>query len=182
MERLLITGFEAFGGRPANTSWRLAVALAAFAGQGAHALPARRLEVDHVPAARALRRFCLERPSALMMLGEWSGSSFRIERYARPGPLAPWAGGVRPARWPVVPLFRAMRCAALPVRLSEDAGRYVCDTSYWAALSTSVPRVVFVHVPRYWPAARDRSAVQALHQGLVHARNRGPWVSVPAGE
>ncbi|MEL6209683.1 MAG: hypothetical protein AAFR44_05770 [Pseudomonadota bacterium] len=178
MERLLITGFEAFGGRPANTSWRLAVALAACAGPGA---VARRLEVDHVPAARALRRFCLERPSALMMLGEWSGSSFRIERYARPGPLAPWAGGVRPARWPVVPLFRAMRRAALPVRLSEDAGRYVCDTSYWAALGTSVPRVVFVHVPRDWPGPRDRSAVQALHQGLVHAR-RAPWISVPAGE
>lgn len=47
------------------------------------------------------------------------------------------------------PLLAAARTAFTPARLSRDAGRYLCNASYFIALATlpaAVP-VVFVHVP-----------------------------------
>jgi pyroglutamyl-peptidase len=55
-------------------------------------------------------------------------------------------------RAPFAQLAAAARTAGLPARLSFDAGRYVCNYSYWRALETAThpggPTVVaFVHVP-----------------------------------
>jgi hypothetical protein len=47
------------------------------------------------------------------------------------------------------------------MRLSDDAGGYVCDTTYWAALGTDVPRVAFLHLPP---------------PGPVWTPERGAWV------
>lgn len=46
------------------------------------------------------------------------------------------------------PLLAAARAAFTPARLSRDAGRYLCNASYFIALESlpAVP-VVFVHVP-----------------------------------
>jgi len=55
-------------------------------------------------------------------------------------------------RAPFARLAAAARAAGLPARLSRDAGRYVCNYSYWRALETAEqpggPAVVaFIHVP-----------------------------------
>ncbi len=46
-----------------------------------------------------------------------------------------------------------IRRAALPAESSDDAGRYVCNSTYFAALAAArkqypVPPVLFVHIPR----------------------------------
>jgi pyroglutamyl-peptidase len=67
------------------------------------------------------------------------------------GAIAHNAGAMR-GRAPFARLAAAARAAGLPARLSLDAGRYVCNYSYWRALETATqsggPAVVaFVHVP-----------------------------------
>jgi pyroglutamyl-peptidase len=62
------------------------------------------------------------------------------------------AGAQLRGRAPMRRLLSAARAADLDVRLSRDAGRYVCNYVYWRALAAAEqrggPRVaVFVHVP-----------------------------------
>ena len=74
--------------------------------------------------------------------------------------------GIRPGaaalkgRAPFRRLPHAARAARVPVRLSRNAGSYLCNYLYWRGLEGSAPLtgkprvVVFVHVPRT-PHARD---------------------------
>ena len=51
------------------------------------------------------------------------------------------------------------------MRFSGDAGGYVCDTTYWAALGTGVPLVAFLHLPPpgpVWTPARGARVVAAV--------------------
>ncbi|MEM6974470.1 MAG: hypothetical protein AAF577_16915 [Pseudomonadota bacterium] len=154
MTQVLLTSFDPFGGRSVNASHILA--RAAYAGLRG---PLKRrvhhvsLPVDHARAAAAIgdliarqRRGALRR---IVMTGEWSGSALRLERHARPGPLAPWRRGVStPTQGPMPAPFRRRGLATFT---SCDAGRYVCDTTFWAAASIlRAPgvSVMFVHVPR----------------------------------
>ena len=53
----------------------------------------------------------------------------------------------------------------LPIRLSDDAGGYVCDTAYWAALGTGVPLVAFLHLPPPgpdWAPERGARVVESV--------------------
>lgn len=54
-------------------------------------------------------------------------------------------------------LLNAFRSTALPVRLSRDAGAYLCNYAYWRALQgvrRGRPLVQFVHIP--WVSATSR--------------------------
>jgi pyrrolidone-carboxylate peptidase len=72
-----------------------------------------------------------------------------------------------------------MRATEAPARLSDDAGRYVCDTAYWSAL-TLAPRpraVAFLHVPPLgpdWPTARVAAAVAACLDAACARRQGTP--------
>jgi pyroglutamyl-peptidase len=62
---------------------------------------------------------------------------------------------------PAARLLGAMRASGIPARLSRDAGRYVCNYSYWRALTLAGdrggPLVQFIHIPRLeFDAARKR--------------------------
>jgi pyroglutamyl-peptidase len=100
----------------------------------------------------------------------------RIETLARNAIVAlPDAGATVPAsriinakgpqtrrvRAPVSRLLHAASACAIPAGLSRDAGRYVCNYSYWRALEHAGPQaprlVVFVHVPKARTAARPNS-------------------------
>ncbi|MGF1553901.1 MAG: hypothetical protein ACFBWO_15585, partial [Paracoccaceae bacterium] len=166
MSKILLTAFEPFGGRSVNASGLLA----AEACRRRPGLEAVVLPVDHEAAAAALRATLRRlRPDAVLLTGEWNGPGFRLERYGRPGPLVPHARGVRPARWPNAGAQAAMAARGVPAKLSEDAGRYVCDTTLWSALAgiggvPPVGTVGFLHVPRSagGAAARARGAEALL--------------------
>jgi len=129
---------------------------------------------------------------ALLLFGvASSGSVVRIEGVARNhGSVAtPDAGGFvqgdrplragapdsYPASLPVEPLVAAVAASGRPVVASSDAGGYVCNATYFAALdlvaTAGLPtRCVFVHVPGVagWPL-REHEAVARICLDTVRA-------------
>ena len=172
MTTILITGFGRFHGAPFNPSCGLARELVrirrpAFAGTRriAHIFPTSYAAVDRqLPMLLADHR-----PDAVVMFGlAMRTKHIRIELQAANRMLAlfpdasgysPDARSIRPrgptrlcGRAPFLSMLAAARGHGLDARLSRDAGRYVCNYSYWRAIeAAAMPNgpaiVVFVHVP-----------------------------------
>lgn len=178
-ETVLLTGFGPFPGAPYNPTGPLVMALAgrrhpAFANvrRVTHIFQVSYEAVDRELPALLER----ERPAALIMFGlATRATQVRVEMRARNAitrmvpdvsgriPLAPT---IRPGapptvrlRTPAQRLLSAARATGVPVALSRDAGRYLCNYLCWRAAEAAdagAPRLVaFVHVP----------AVQRAHGG-----------------
>jgi pyroglutamyl-peptidase len=172
MATILITGFGPFPGAPFNPSEPLAIELAqrrhpAFANarRVAHVFRVSYEAVDRDMPALLAR----EKPDALVMFGLAARTRHvRIETRARNTltRLLPDVGGFVPAsatidpqappalslRGPMQRLLSAAQATGVPVALSRDAGRYLCNYLCWraaeAAAGMGAPRVVaFIHVP-----------------------------------
>ena len=166
---LLITGFGPFPGAPSNPTGPLVRRLAlrrrpAFAGtlRIPHVFRTSYTEIEHKLPELIARH----RPDAILMFGLAARTKhLRIEMQARNGVTSMFADadGQKPGarlltakgrsalqvRAPFMHLLQAARASGVPVNLSRDAGRYLCNALFWRALETSGPRVVaFVHVPR----------------------------------
>jgi pyroglutamyl-peptidase len=168
---ILITGFGPFPGAPYNPTGPLVSELArrrhpAFANvrRVAHVFPVSYEAVDReLPAL--LKR---ERPDALIMFGlAVRATQMRIEMRARNAVTrmlpdvsgrTPLAATILPGGPPTVPLrspaqrlLSAARATGVPVALSRDAGRYLCNYLCWRAAEAAgigAPGLVaFVHVP-----------------------------------
>lgn len=167
---ILLTGFEPFGGHRLNSSWE-AVRIAG-RRLGADIVIAH-LPVHRVRAARALTALLEQHhPDACLLTGLARGSRLRVERVARrhralAGPEAP---GRLHGAWPVAETGLALRQAKLPFRMSDNAGRYVCDSTYWSLLHFRMkhgwPRhAAFLHVPplsRWFTAAALARGMEAI--------------------
>lgn len=180
--RVLITGFGPFPRAPFNPSAVVAKALArrrrpALAGllRSAHVFATRYADID-----RDLPRLLAERPDVVLMFGlAGRARELRIETRARNAisSLFPDAGKHRPphrtidasglsarsGRAPFTRFAAAVRTRKVPVRLSRDAGTYLCNYAYWRALAAAHggrPLVQFVHIPTVQMAARPRRRVR----------------------
>jgi pyroglutamyl-peptidase len=167
--RVLLTGFGPFPGAPFNPSAALATALArrrrpalARIERAAHVFATTYASVD-----RDLPKLIAQKPDIVLMFGLASSRRHPcIETRARNAVslLSPDADGHRPQHGvialrgpaartgnaPVASLAGATRASPRPVRLSRDAGRYLCNYAYWRALEHARggrPLVQFVHVP-----------------------------------
>jgi pyroglutamyl-peptidase len=200
--RLLVTGFGPFPGVRVNPTARLAVMAAQsrrFARLGvaveAHVFSTRwsavardlppliaRLAPDaalHLGVAAKRRRVCVEtvaRPSPSMLAPDAGGATAP----RRPGASASRAFAIAASTGPLLASFRRAGAAA---RLSNDAGRYLCNAVYHQSLSLRAagrdPRpTVFVHVPMPGaprstiPVARMRTikpSTQATLRGVENA-------------
>ncbi|KAB1072868.1 peptidase C15 [Methylobacterium planeticum] len=117
-----------------------------------------------------------ERPVAVLMFGvAASAQRLRVEMRGRnrASRLFPDASGTRPARLTldadgpaerrssVAAAARAvLRRHGVPAAASRDAGRYLCNASYYRALAEACP-VLFLHIPpRAPPHARVRRPAQ----------------------
>jgi len=151
-ETVLVTGFEPFKQWTVNSSGEVARTLGA---QMAGLVRAEVLPVDHEAAHRRMTELLVEvRPGACLAMGLWAGSSFRIERYARRCPGLGHIDG--PAElegaWDWSEMERQLAETGTAVIHSEDAGKYVCDTTYWSLLDSRrrqgfPERAAFLHVP-----------------------------------
>lgn len=161
--RALLTGFGPFGRWAVNSSGEAVRALAAARPDLATAV----LPVDHEAAPVALAgAVAAARPDVLLLTGLADEPRLRLERLARRPAHVAEGPEILHGLWPWAAALEAIRAAGAPVRLSDDAGRYVCDTSYWSALRLHPrPRAVaFLHVPPpspEWPVARIAAAVAA---------------------
>jgi pyroglutamyl-peptidase len=174
--RVVIAGFGPFPGAASNPSGHLAMALArrrrpALAGIDitSHIFATAYDAVD-----RDLPKLLARKPDVLLIFGlAGRRRHVCIETRARNARsiLLPDVAGYRPlhavierhqaraltGNAPSPRLLNAVRSTALPVRLSRDAGAYLCNYAYWRALQgvrRGRPLVQFVHIP--WVSATSR--------------------------
>ena len=150
MKRLLITGFAPFGGDRINPSWQAVSALPETVG--GWELVKRELPVTFRGAPQALFAAMDEtEPDAVLMIGlAGSRGAVTPERQGFNEIVAriPDNEGCQPQNEPVIPggpevlystlpvedMTEAILAAGVPARLSESAGRFVCNTLLYAAL------------------------------------------------
>jgi pyroglutamyl-peptidase len=167
--RVVLAGFGPFPGTPVNPS---AVLVKALARRRRPAL-ADIACISHIFATayaavdRDLPKLLGDAPDIVLMFGVATGRrQLCIETRARNALslLHPDARGYSPPRGVIAPngptalrgtapfwqLLGAARTRGFPVRLSRDAGRYLCNYTYWRALErtrNAGPLVLFVHIP-----------------------------------
>jgi pyroglutamyl-peptidase len=166
---ILVTGFEPFGGETVNASWEAAQKLEGWRHGGAVAT-ARVLPCAYDASVKTLIS-AIEtlRPDALLMTGQAARRGVVcVERFARnlDDASAPDNDGVlrralRISRsapdWleaaaPIRTIARAINEAGISARVSKNAGAFVCNHLYFAALQylrerkSAIP-AVFVHLP-----------------------------------
>ncbi|MEW5835238.1 MAG: pyroglutamyl-peptidase I [Pseudomonadota bacterium] len=166
--RILLTGFDPFGGETVNPSWEAVSALHGRRVAG-HRIVARQLPTEFAASLRALRRALREeRPAIVLGVGQAGGRSrLSLERVAinvndaripdnagaQPVDEPVVAGG--PAAYfstlPIKAMLAALREEGLPAEISNTAGTYVCNhIAYAMAHYTARLRGVrsgFLHVP-----------------------------------
>nr|WP_246256667.1 pyroglutamyl-peptidase I [Isoptericola halotolerans] len=194
----MVTGFEPFGGATVNESWEAVrlVADAWGAAGGDHELVTARLPVTFAGAALAVRRLLVEHePEVVVSVGLAAGTgTVRLERVAINVADARIADndGRRPIDEPVVvggpaayltslPIKAALRAVeelGVPVGVSNSAGTYVCNATFYALAHAVVGRPVrvgFVHVPSgdVVPPATAARALSAVVRTAVRHQVAG---------
>ncbi|WP_277210482.1 pyroglutamyl-peptidase I [Isoptericola croceus] len=168
--KILVTGFEPFDGASVNESWEAVQELAARWAAAGHPeeLVVARLPVTFDGARARVRELLAEHaPQVVVCTGLATGAStVRLERVAINVADAriPDNAGRSPVDEPVVvggpvahlsslplkAILVAVREAGIPVSVSNTAGTYVCNATFYAlahaVAGTGVP-AGFVHVP-----------------------------------
>lgn len=196
-ETILVTGFGPFPGAPVNPTEALMRRLARLP-RGAlgrthlatHVFPVSYRAVDRdLPALIARHR-----PLALVMFGlaartPWLRLEMRARnaigrslrdaegRYGRAARIAADRGEALVFPNTARALLQPLRAAGLPVRLSRNAGSYLCNYLAWRAIEHSTLRrpdapafAIFIHVPLVTNATRPIAA-RSRHkrQSVSHA-------------
>ncbi|WP_246688311.1 peptidase C15 [Methylobacterium sp. WL120] len=175
---LLITGFGPFPGMPRNPSAALARRLERSSRLRlalGRALRVRVLDTTYDAVGTQLVPELTQAPAAVLMLGVASRAKrIRVEARAcnRASRFYPDASGRPSASLTLDPAEPAARHAVvapqalailrrhgLAVVGSRDAGRYLCNASYFRALAEPCP-VLFVHIPPVSSVKRPRDAVR----------------------
>ncbi|MDE2309044.1 MAG: pyroglutamyl-peptidase I [Xanthomonadaceae bacterium] len=176
LPRILLTGFDPFGGEAINPSWETARALH---GRriGGHLVVARLLPTEFAGSLRALKAALRETaPTIVLGVGQAGGRrQLSIERVAinvqdaripdnagaQPVDEPVIAGG--PAAYfstlPIKAMLAALHAHGLPAEISQSAGTYVCNHIAYAMLHLASKRrgvrAGFIHIP-YLPAQAAR--------------------------
>jgi pyroglutamyl-peptidase len=165
--RILVTGFEPFGGQSLNPSWEVARALRGLTLEGAQ-VTAVQLPCVFAQALPVLQQALAQhRPDIVLALGQAEGRcDFSVERVAinvmdaripdnagaQPIDVPVIAGG--PAAYfstlPIKSLVAGLRAAGFPASVSQTAGTFVCNQVFYALQHTLAGLGVhsgFVHLP-----------------------------------
>jgi pyroglutamyl-peptidase len=166
--RVLVTGFGPFPGAPSNPSALLVKALArkrrpALSGIE---LTTHVFATSYAAVDRDLPKLLAEKPDVVLLFG-FAGRRRHLcietrarnaltllfpdadRRKPQQNVIAPGAPSSLRGNAPVMRLIDAAR-GRFPVRLSRDAGRYLCNYVYWQTLQHAHrgrPLVQFVHIP-----------------------------------
>ena len=183
--KVLLTGFEPFGKYKENSSWAVAEKVTACGVVDAEVI-AMRLPVSFAGVGIALRRAVEEcHPDVIIMLGQCAGVDYiKLERIAINMMDATIAdnNGYIPDEEPIcatgaAALFTDMDIKKLrgaveeqgiPVKVSNSAGLYVCNRTYYEALRLCNERpgmkALFVHLPLYegQPSAAEEQPAMPL--------------------
>jgi pyroglutamyl-peptidase len=183
--RVLVTGFEPFGGAGVNASQRLVEALAAEPPQE---LATAVLPVAWARAAaelgHALER---EQPELVVCFGQADGRAHvEVERFAlnfddgtddageqRRAEIVPGGPVAYRSSLPVDAIVDALRAAGIPAAASRDAGGFLCNHVFYALMRALADRAGvrggFVHVPLLPEQALERATPTVPLSTLVQA-------------
>lgn len=160
--RILVTGFEPFGGDAENASAEVVARVAAHA-TGRHEVVTHILPVSFDRAPRELRSVIDEQhPDVVLCIGEAGGRAHitpETRGWNRMNARIPDNDGAAPQDEPiddgpdtrratldVSTLVEAIRAVGLPAELSDDPGLFVCNRIAHAVATLDVPGA-FIHVP-----------------------------------
>ena len=170
-QKVLLTGFDAFGGASINPSW---LAVNALHGRqiAGHRVVATQLPTVFGDSLKALRALLAQhQPALVICVGQAGGrSAISLERVAINVNDAPLAdnGGAQPVDTPVVRGAPAAYFSSLPIKtmlatlqregiaaeVSQTAGTFVCNHVFYGLMHLLATRRVlrhtrggFVHVP-----------------------------------
>ena len=189
LPRILLTGFDLFGGESINPSWE---AVRSLHGRriGGHLVVARQLPTAFAGSLRDLKAAVREvAPTILLGVGQAGGRhQLSIERVAINVQDAriPDNDGAQPVDEPVIvggpaayfstlpikSMLAALHAQGLPAEISQSAGTYVCNHIAYAMLHLAAKqrrmRAGFIHIP-YLPvqAARLRGTASMAHADVV---------------
>lgn len=192
MKKVLLTGFEPFGSSEINASWETAVRVGQLPPKGV-IVETMQLPVSFKRAGETIRRVLHEKhPDVVVMLGQrGKGTSIDIERIAvnlmdsinpdydgyQPQEQAIVKGGESAyfSNLPVKALRDTLLQKNIPARVSNSAGLYVCNSTYYNALeeihTLQLPtKVVFVHLPKIsvdFPLAMLVEAVKIIIDTMI---------------
>jgi pyroglutamyl-peptidase len=190
LPRILLTGFDPFGGETINPSWEAARALH---GRriGGHRVVAQRIPTEFAASLRLLRAALRDTAPAIVLgVGQAGGrTQLSLERVAinLQDARIPDNAGAQPIDEPVIAgapaayfstlplkaMLVALQESGVPAAISHTAGTYVCNhlayaMLHWTARKRGV-RAGFIHIP--WlpvqAAPRHGAASMALEQ-VVH--------------
>lgn len=169
MRKILITGFEPFGNYTENSSWEVAKTVASCDVFGVEVV-AEQLPVSFQRVGAVLRD-AVERhkPGVLIMLGQSAFTDrVKLERVAlnmmdsekgdndgvKPDEEPIYEGGESAlfTSLPIKHLHSAIEAQGIAVKISNSAGLYVCNRTYYEALRLCKERAmqsIFVHLPLY---------------------------------
>ena len=180
--RVLITGFEPFGGSTLNPSQEVVQRLASQPPVGIELHPAI-LPVEHrLGPSELLRAFDLYQPEATICLGEAGGRTcISLERVAvnlvddliadNAGeqwidqPVVPGGPAAYFVTWPVKPMLQAMLAAGVPAELSLSAGAFLCNQVAYTLLHALATHELYNRIPAgfiHLPKLPEQAAAQKL--------------------
>ena len=188
LPRILLTGFDPFGGEHLNPSWE---AVRSLHGQrlGGHLIVARQLPTEFAGSLRVLKAALREvAPAIVLGVGQAGGRhQLSIERVAlnvqdaripdnvgaQPLDEPVIAGG--PAAYfstlPIKAMLRALHAQGLPAEISNSAGTYVCNHIAYAMLHLAAKRrgvrAGFIHIPYLPEQAAQRHGAASMAQADV---------------
>jgi pyroglutamyl-peptidase len=198
--RVLLTGFEPYGGRSLNPAFETMRALDGRTFGGAEVI-GRALPVSLAKLRYSLERHLEEiRPQAVISLGLWPGEPMiRLERVAinvadfeiadnegsRPGDsvLAETGAAARLATLPVRAIETALLAEGIPARISSTAGTFLCNACLYTVLELleetgrSTVAAGFIHVP-YAPAQVAAMLEELRAESVLELHQRADLASM----
>lgn len=190
--KILVTGFDPFGGESLNSGWEAVRALPDAIGDAR--LVKAQLPTSFVRAEKELRTLIEQHdPEVIISVGQAAGASdIRVERVAinvddasipdndgdEPADRMIYADGP-PAYFSSLPIRRmvaAMTAAGVPASVSNSAGTFVCNHIFYTGCAIAyeerlASRAGFVHVPLLPEQVLDKPttpamALETIVQGL----------------
>ena len=188
MKKLLITGFDPFGGETVNPSWEAVRLLPDRIGE----YELCKLQIPTVfgeAGQRVLQKAAEVNPDVILCIGQAGGRAAvtpeRIGINVRSARIADNAGN-QPQEEPIVPngpdglfatvpvvkMVQAIQNAGLPGAVSNTAGAFVCNDTLYTLLhhcaGTSV-RAGFIHVPYIPEQGTPNLPLEQIVQALTAA-------------
>ena len=166
MKKLLIIGFDPFGGESINPAWEAVKLLPEIIGE----YMLCKLQIPTVfglGAAAVLEKAALEQPDVILCVGQAGGRAAvtperiavniqdaKIPDNSGNRPIGEFVVAEGPAAYfstlPVENMAQAIRSVNLPGAVSNSAGAFVCNDTLYTLLhhyNASPVRVGFIHVP-----------------------------------